>query len=101
MPDVSRAGAAPRPTLPSVAASEGASGYRAQRSRRKGAALRLGFDPGEIAARDRRRCEVLTRLHELAGRPLACWCPVTSEWCHADTLLRLVPLHAVYERHAA
>ena len=62
---------------------------------------RLGFDPGEIAALDRRRCEVLTRLHELAGRPLACWCPVTSEWCHADTLLRLAALHAVYERHAA
>lgn len=24
---------------------------------------------------------------ELAGRDLACWCPVDAEWCHADVLL--------------
>lgn len=26
---------------------------------------------------------------ELAGRDLACWCPLDAEWCHADDLLNL------------
>ncbi len=61
----------------------------------------MGFSPGEIDALDRLRCRVLTRLHELAGRNLACWCPPSSEWCHANTLLRMAPAHHAYERLAA
>ncbi|PFG19852.1 DUF4326 domain-containing protein [Serinibacter salmoneus] len=31
---------------------------------------------------------ILSDLHELAGRDLACWCPLSSP-CHADVLLEL------------
>lgn len=62
---------------------------------------RMGFDPGWIAALDRRRVWVMTHLHELAGRDLACWCSPGSKWCHAEILLRLAPEHAEYERFAA
>lgn len=62
---------------------------------------RMGFSPAEIDALERLRIRVLTNLHRLYGHNLACWCPVTSQWCHAQTLLRLAPLHAEYERHAA
>lgn len=34
------------------------------------------------------RAVTLIGLHELAGRDLACWCPLTSP-CHADVLLEL------------
>ena len=34
----------------------------------------------------RRRAEVLSRLHELRGLHLACWCPLDGP-CHADVLL--------------
>jgi Domain of unknown function (DUF4326) len=34
------------------------------------------------------RTEVHARLHELAGRDLACWCP-PDQPCHADVLLTL------------
>lgn len=59
---------------------------------------RMGFCPKEVEALERLRIKVLSRLHELAGKDLACWCPLTSRWCHADTLLELVPIHADYER---
>lgn len=62
---------------------------------------RIGFCPAEVATLDRRRVWVLTHLHELAGKDLVCWCPRSSPWCHADTLLRLAPLYADYERFAA
>lgn len=62
---------------------------------------RLGFCANEVAALDRRRVWVLTHLHELAGKNLACWCPLNSAWCHANTLLRLAPAYADYERLAA
>lgn len=62
---------------------------------------RMGFSPAEIDALGRLRARVLTNLHTLAGRDLACWCPLSSEWCHAETLLRLAPLHAEYDRYAA
>ena len=26
---------------------------------------------------------------ELRGKNLACWCPLSEPWCHADVLLRL------------
>lgn len=42
---------------------------------------RMGFCPAEIEALFRLRVRVLTGLHQLAGRDLACWCPLTSEWC--------------------
>ncbi len=35
-----------------------------------------------------RRAEILDRLGELAGRDLACWCPVGGP-CHADVLIRI------------
>lgn len=62
---------------------------------------RMHFSPAEIEALHRLREKVLTRLHELAGKDLACWCPLTSPWCHAETLLMLAPAHAEYERLAA
>ena len=62
---------------------------------------RMGFSPGEIDALDRLRAYVLTNLHRLARRDLACWCPLSSEWCHGATLLTLAASHADYERHAA
>lgn len=62
---------------------------------------RMGFSPAEIDALGRLRISVLTGLHRLAGHDLACWCPASSDWCHAATLLRLAPQHADYERFAA
>jgi hypothetical protein len=47
---------------------------------------RLRFSPGEIDALTRLRQRVLSRVHELAGRDLQCWCPTTA-LCHADALL--------------
>lgn len=35
-----------------------------------------------------RRLVIRYRLHELRGKDLACWCPL-SEPCHADVLLEL------------
>lgn len=58
----------------------------------------MGFHPAEIDALDRLRCRVLQDLHQLAGHNLACWCPATSDWCHAQTLLELAATHADYER---
>ena len=62
---------------------------------------KMGFDPAEIDGLDRLRCRVLTYLHRLSGHDLACWCSPKSEWCHAETLLRLAPIHADYARYAA
>lgn len=62
---------------------------------------RFGFHPAEIDALDRRRCWVLTNLHRLHGRDLACWCPLSSQWCHAETLLAMAPVYAEYDRIAA
>lgn len=50
---------------------------------------RLGFCPAEIDTLARRRERILQRLPELAGVDLQCWCPVSSRWCHADTLIEL------------
>ena len=61
----------------------------------------MGFCPAEIEALGRKRIAILTRLHELAGIDLACWCPLTSEWCHADTYLALAGHYADFERSAA
>lgn len=49
-----------------------------------------GFSESEIDALRRWRRRLLQCLHRLHGRDLQCWCPLTSAWCHADTLLRLV-----------
>lgn len=62
---------------------------------------RMGYCPREIEALERLRIRVLTNLHCLAGKHLACWCPLNSAWCHAQTLLRLAAVHADYERYAA
>lgn len=48
---------------------------------------RMGFHPAEIDSLDRLRCRVFERMPQLVGRDLACWCPLNSRWCHADTLL--------------
>jgi hypothetical protein len=47
------------------------------------------------------RAHVLADLHQLAGKDLACWCPLTSEWCHAEMLIALAPALAELERLAA
>lgn len=62
---------------------------------------RMNFCPAEIEALHRKRVASLTRLHTLHGRNLACWCPQTSAWCHANTLIRMAPTYAEYERLAA
>lgn len=49
----------------------------------------MRFSLGEIEALDRLRLRVIDRLPDLAGKHLACWCPLTSDWCHAETLLQL------------
>lgn len=48
-----------------------------------------GFSRAEIATLERRRGLLLERLPRLAGKNLQCWCPTSSEWCHADVLLGL------------
>lgn len=50
---------------------------------------RLGFCPGEVDALLRLRARVRRNLDRIRGLDLICWCPVTSRWCHADTLLRM------------
>lgn len=66
---------------------------------------RMHFSPSEIEALHRKRIRTLERLPDLAGHDLACWCPLTSAWCHAETLLRLAAAVArsgpEYERFAA
>jgi hypothetical protein len=47
----------------------------------------LGFTPHEIDALDRWRSRLVNRLPAITGCDLQCWCPLTSKWCHADTLL--------------
>lgn len=51
---------------------------------------RAGFSDAEIGSLDRWRTQLLQRLPALRGRDLQCWCPLTSDWCHAETLLRVV-----------
>lgn len=62
---------------------------------------KMGFCPAEIDAMERLRIRVLDRLHTLAEHDLACWCPLSSQWCHADNLLELAPVYADYNRLAA
>lgn len=62
---------------------------------------RMGFCPAEIEALERLRIRVLTGLHHLAGSDLACWCPTSSQWCHANTLLAMASAHTDYERFVA
>jgi hypothetical protein len=49
----------------------------------------FGFTPHEIDALGRWRERLIDRLPRIAGRDLQCWCPLTSKWCHAETLLAL------------
>lgn len=46
-----------------------------------------GFSDAEAKALDRRRGILLDRLPSLTGRNLQCWCPLSSDWCHAEILL--------------
>lgn len=48
-----------------------------------------GFSRAEAATLERRRTQLLNRLPRLVGKDLQCWCPTTSEWCHADVLIAL------------
>jgi hypothetical protein len=50
---------------------------------------RLGYCPNEIDALTRWRARLLERLPEIRGVDLQCWCPLSSAWCHADTLIAL------------
>ena len=61
----------------------------------------LGFGGAEIDGLHRKRERILIRMHVLAGRDLACWCPLTSAWCHAETYLALAPIFAELESIAA
>lgn len=61
---------------------------------------RMGFHPAEIDALERLRTRVLGNIHRLAGRDLACWCPLTSEWCHAETLLTMAPRFVEFDQLA-
>lgn len=49
-----------------------------------------GFSENEINSLGRWRQRLVVSLTQLRGRDLQCWCPLTSDWCHADTLLRAV-----------
>lgn len=57
----------------------------------------LKFCPSQIDALGRLRERVLSNLFRLSGKDLACWCPLTSEWCHAETLLHLATEYAQIE----
>lgn len=48
--------------------------------------FRIWLESGK--RRDKRRKELLSRLPELKGKDLACWCPLDQP-CHADVLLEL------------
>jgi len=50
---------------------------------------RCGFGEHEILALDRWRQRLMPRLIDLRGYDLQCWCPLTSMWCHAVTLLQI------------
>jgi hypothetical protein len=50
---------------------------------------RMGFCPAQIEALHRLRQRVLDNLHTLVGLDLVCWCPQSSDWCHATTLIDL------------
>lgn len=39
---------------------------------------------------------VAAARRDLHGRDLACWCPLDTEWCHADDLIRIAN-----QQHAA
>lgn len=62
---------------------------------------RMGFCCSEVDALLRLRARVLTNLHRLAGHDLACWCPLSTRWCHAELLLDLAPTYAEFDRFAA
>ncbi|WP_339345528.1 DUF4326 domain-containing protein [uncultured Sphingomonas sp.] len=47
-----------------------------------------GMSDAEIHALRRMRHDLVAAMPRLRGRDLQCWCPLTSDWCHADTLLR-------------
>lgn len=49
---------------------------------------RMGFCPSEIEALDRKRILTFQRFPALRGHNLACWCPISSAWCYADTLIQ-------------
>jgi hypothetical protein len=53
----------------------------------------LGFNPAEIDGLSRLLDRVHRHLPRLSGLNLQCWCPLTSRWCHADTLLRRANPH--------
>lgn len=46
-----------------------------------------GLSESEINALTRWRYRLVHQLPRLRGKDLQCWCPLSSEWCHADTLL--------------
>lgn len=61
---------------------------------------RIGFHPREIDALVRLRARVLANLHHLAGKDLACWCPLNAP-CHVDNLIEYAPLYAGADRLAS
>lgn len=61
----------------------------------------MGFNPAEIEALWRLRLRVLASIASLSGHDLACWCPLTSDWCHAQTLLEIANRADAAERRCA
>lgn len=61
----------------------------------------LAFCPKEIETLHRKRTLTLQRLHRLAGHDLVCWCPQSSDWCHATTLIDMAQDYAEIERMVA
>jgi hypothetical protein len=62
---------------------------------------RLGFCPAEVDALARLRARVFANLWRISGRGLACSCPLTSRWCHVDTVLDLASSRASHMGLAA
>lgn len=62
---------------------------------------KLQFCPAKIEALHRLRRRVLDNLHTLIGLDLVCWCPQTSDWCHATTLLEMAAKLETVEQVAA
>jgi hypothetical protein len=46
------------------------------------------YVPDPVAS-EKRRQAILSSLHELKGKDLACWCPLDQP-CHADALIELL-----------
>ena len=49
----------------------------------------LGFNENERVALERMRQRALRRIAEIGGQDVGCFCPLTSRWCHVNTVIKL------------